>query len=219
MTRMQRGLLAIMVGCAGAALGGDPETGGRTSLTNTPFIHPRLVEELVTWVSDGGDQIVALDLDKSEGSNRFCCDDAGGGTSYSRNQDENGEGYPAFSYGVIGRTDSGVYVLHTYSNDGGSGGWHNLILVVLEEDPGLKIDLKAGKAEMTRPRRVMKKLGQTFLGDRWKGQLKVEGNKLYIGKDHGWLSENSDSGEVKERSDDWESVVEITYPSLRDAIP
>lgn len=185
-------------------------TGAQTSLTNAPFVHPRLVEELVTWVSDGGDQVVALDLDKSEGSNRFCCDDAEGGRSYSREADENGEGFHAFSYGVIGRTDSGVFIVGTYSNDGGSGSWHDLIFVVIEDDPGLEIDLKAGRAELTRPRRVIKKLGQTFLDDRWKGELKVEGNTLYIGKNHGWFSDQVDYEEVKERND-WERIIEINY--------
>lgn len=97
------------------ALGSDPETRGRTSLTNAPFIHSRLVEDLVTWESDGGDQIVALDLNESEGRSRFCCDDAGGGQ-------------------------------------------------------------------------------QNYLGDRWKGELKVEGNKLFIGKVCGWFAENRDNG-------------------------
>lgn len=185
------------------------DAGGGTSLTSEPFVHPRLVEELVSWVSDGGDQVVSLDLDESEGSNRFCCDEASG-TSYRRSPEKEGDGYHAFGYECIGRTESGVYVLNTYSNDGGSGGWQDLVFVVIENEPGLNVDLKAGKAEMTRPRRVMKKLGQTFLGDRWKGQLKVEGNALYVGKDHGWFSDEVDYNEVKERNS-WEHIMEIHY--------
>lgn len=184
---------------------------GKTSLTNEPFVHPRLVEELVTPVSDGGDQIVSLDIDSSEGSDRFCCDEADG-TSYLRvTEGAYDNQYHGFFYRTVGRTDSGVYVIHTGSHDGGSGSWHDLIFVVIENDPGFKVDLEAGTAELTRPRRVMRKLGQTFLGDRWKGQLKIDGNTLYIGKDHGWFSDEPDMGDVQERTNDWENIVKIAY--------
>jgi len=188
----------------------------RTSLTNEPYVHPRLVEELVTSVADHDDIMIALDLDKSEDSNRFCCDKAEG-TSYTRVTEEYyGTQHHSFYYNAIGRTDSGVYVIHTASHDGGSAIWHDLIFVVIEEDPGLKLDFEAGKAEMTRPRRVMRKLGQTFLGDKWKGQLKIVGNTLYIGKDHGWYSDDPDMKEVKERPDDWEHIVTIDYGMARE---
>lgn len=191
----------------------EADPAGRTSLTNAPYVHPRLVEELVTWVSDRGDQVVAIDLDGSEDSNRFCCDEAD--ETFYRRVTETGPDrydYHAFGYEVAGRTESGVYVIHTYSNDGGSASWHDVIFVVIEEDHGLVLPAKSGKAELARPRRVMKKLGQTFLGDRWKGQLKVVGNTLYIGIDRGWFSDDPVMDELPDGDDEWAQVIEIVYP-------
>jgi hypothetical protein len=79
-------------------------------------------------------------------------------------------------------------------------------------EPGLAIDYDAGRAELTRPRRILKKLGQTFLGDRWKGQLKVVGNIVYVGKDRGWYSDDPVDGELAEGDDEWERVIEVVYP-------
>lgn len=50
---------------------------------------------------------------------------------------------------------------------------------MIKDEPVVNVDLKDGIAEMIRPRRLIKKLGQTFLGDGWKGQIKVEENVLY----------------------------------------
>jgi hypothetical protein len=189
------------------------EPAGATSLTHEPYVHPRLVEELVTWVSDHDDLIVGIDLDGAQGSNRFCCDEADG-TSYLR-VTENSYGshdYHYFGYHVIGRTDSGVYAVSTRSHDGGSASWHELLFLVIVNEPGLAIDYDAGRAELTRPRRILKKLGQTFLGDRWKGQLKVVGNIVYVGKDRGWYSDDPVDGELAEGDDEWERVIEVVYP-------
>ena len=48
-----------------------------------------------------------------------------------------------------------------------------------------------GKVEtMTfkKPRLMLRKIGEIALGDRWEGDLKVDGNQILIGKDKGPLS-------------------------------
>ena len=61
---------------------------------------------------------------------------------------------------------------------------------------------------------MLKKLGDVFLGDRWQGQLKVEGNKVYIGKDHNWRAggDNLDWEEIAKLTNDWERVIEVGFP-------
>ena len=170
------------------------------ALDREPFINPKIVNALSSWVSDSGDQIVAINIDESQNSNLF----------FRNRESEDG-----LSYSYIGRTDSGVHVVQTFDGSGGgSAGWVNLLFLVIEYDLGLQIPESDGKATMTRPGRLLKKLGDTFLGDRWKGQIMVEGNKVYIGKDHNWRvgGDDLEMGVIVKLTNDWKRVIEIEYP-------
>ena len=155
-----------------------------------PYIHPKIIQDLHTWLSDGGDQVVAINLIDSQDSNRYSEEikirKIPGGHPFIYTEDEeNG----MFGYQYIGKTSSGIYILYISENGGGSGVFKNLMLVTIEKDKGAYFDESSLKITNSRERLIIKKLGEISLGDRWNGDLKVEGNKLIIGKDVGWFSQ------------------------------
>ena len=163
-----------------------------------PFIHPKIIQALSTWLSDTGDQIVSINLYDSQGSNRFCCEsdlkvrnpsDKKGSNPIVYFNEDNQE----FGYQYIGKTESGIHLLYTYYWGGGSGVFKNVMLLTLIADYGVVYDEKNSIIMVNRPRLLIKKLGEIALGDRWSGNLKIDGNNLTIGKDEGWFS-GIDSG-------------------------
>ena len=34
-------------------------------------VHPKIIEDMITWISDSGDQTVAINLEDSQGSNKY----------------------------------------------------------------------------------------------------------------------------------------------------
>ncbi len=64
--------LFIAAAIAVSPLGFAVETGALPySFAKAPFIPPRIVGDLNTWLSDGGDQVVAVNLTDSVDSNRY----------------------------------------------------------------------------------------------------------------------------------------------------
>src|SRR5436309_7916640 len=41
------------------------------SFCQPPFVHPLVIKELMTWLSDDGDQVVAINLLEANDSNRY----------------------------------------------------------------------------------------------------------------------------------------------------
>jgi hypothetical protein len=148
----------------GAAAAGPGPSGDAPPcrFDQAPFIKPALVQDLYTWESDHGDQVLALDLAGSQGSNRYFDPPAG------------------FTYRYIGRTPDGIDVLFTSSSQGGSGVFRSLMLVRLRREPGLAIDAARGRVAWGPPRWVLKKLGELPLGDRWDGTLTLTGRQLHV---------------------------------------
>jgi len=168
------------------------------SFTRPPYVNPRIINDLSTWQSDEGDQVVAINLSESQDSNRYSVDIK----TYKRPGKQTYVGYvtpgdspderPAeFGYSYVGKTTSGIDVLRTSESGGGSGVFEDLLLVKVEQDTGGGDLRKAGKTEtmtFTKPRVVIRKLGVIGLGDRWDGDLKVQGDEILIGKDTGPMS-------------------------------
>jgi len=65
--------LALFVALVPWSLGraADAAEAPTLSFCQAPFVHPLVVKELMTWISDGGDQVVALNLLDTNDSNRY----------------------------------------------------------------------------------------------------------------------------------------------------
>lgn len=164
------------------------------SFIHEPYIHPRIIQDLTTWLSDGGDQVVAINLLDAQNSNRYFGD---------VEVNEEGEEHPfvyfegeneRFGYRYIGRTEGGVHVLYTSDSGGGSGVFKSLMFVVFEYDRGTFSHPDKPLIDLSRERLLIKKLGEKSLGDRYDGKLEVVGDQLLIGKDTGWFSKSGGSG-------------------------
>ena len=166
---------------------GDKSEEASYTFWKKPYIHPRIVEDLTAWVSDTGDQVVAINLHDSQDSNRYYGSIEEGNYSADRP-------YPSIScnkvrgwceYQYIGKTDSGIHVLFVSNNTGGTGIFRELLFVTIEEDYGLSFDVNTNTINMNNRRTLVKRLGAIRLGDRYKGKIKLKEDSLFIGKDVG----------------------------------
>lgn len=164
------------------------------SFTAPPYIHPRIIQDLSAWMSDGGDQVVAIDLPDSQDSNRYYGAvrerKTAGGPPFVYVEGDNEE----FGYQYVGRSDHGVDILFTSDWEGGSGIFRNLLLVTFERDRGAILLPGSARIDAGRERLLIKKLGEIPLGDRYSGRLEVLGDRLLIGKDSGWFSVSGGAG-------------------------
>lgn len=194
--------LSILTACTARADESNfvvPVADAPYSFVRAPFVHPRIVEDLSTWLSDAGDQVVAINLVDSQNSNRYFgavgVVEAEGQCPYVYWDDPDETGV-RFGYRYVGMTDSGVHVLSTSSGGGGSGRFVNLMLFTIEFDSGIvccdwdrQTTIKADKKRV-----VMRKLGEIGVGDRWSGELRIVGNDLHVGWDEGWFAESGGMG-------------------------
>ncbi|MBA3813716.1 MAG: hypothetical protein H0X26_04380 [Alphaproteobacteria bacterium] len=151
-------------------------------------INPMIIKDLSTWISDGGDQVVSIDLLDSQNSNKYYCEGYNlkkQGNYYSVEVEIPSEAKDhvsreIFYYDVEGITNNGVYIIQTAWNGGGSGTFYNLLFVRIRKDMGFS-NLDNNKFTLDRPRILIEKLGEYALGDRVPAtMIKVEGNTVTI---------------------------------------
>ena len=154
-------------------------------------IHPKIIEEFNTGLSDTGDQVVAINIEDSQGSNRYCCTRDvevkifRDGEVYAK-IDFKKDGW--FSYRFHGTTDNGVYLIRIWDNGGGSGVFSSLLFLRIREVYSLKKlvarELLQKKTESIlnsgKKRIHLEKLGSILLGDREKHTITVDGNFLIL---------------------------------------
>ena len=164
------------------------------SFSKPPYVHPKVVQDLMTWLSDSGDQVVAINLLDSQDSNRYSGEvkvrESEGEAPYVYVTD----GREKFGYEYVGTTTSGIDVLCTSDCGGGSGIFMNLLLVRWEEEMGIDCDWQDLTVRPDRKRLLIRKVGEIALGDRWAGKLEVRGNDLFVGKDEGWFTVSGGRG-------------------------
>jgi hypothetical protein len=85
----------------------------------------------------------------------------------------------------------------------------NLLLLRIEDDKGLEVDWEKQTVHPGARRVLLRKLGEIGLGDRWDGELKLTGDKLFIGKDKGWFSVSGGSGGGRLSQDQKEYLLTI----------
>ena len=181
------GRLSYLEDAAAPKAGGDPAS---LSFDKPPYINPRIIEALTTWVSDHGDQIIAINLADSQKSNRFFGDTLtkkGTGKNpyvhFQGKSDESAEVDSEFGYTYVGQTASGAHVLHTKVGDGGSAVFEELLFVTIEPDLALGSPgpwKKTMVVKRDRKRLVIRKLGALGLDDRWGGKAEIKGGDLVL---------------------------------------
>ena len=180
------------------------------SFTRAPFVHPRLVHDLETWLSDTGDQVVAINLVDANRSNRFfgAVRSAGTGCPLVTWVEGDGSEGRRFSYQYVGMTDHGVHVLATRSGGGGTLVATSVVFLSIAFDQGFggvptattfRYDAAGNETEVgviraDRQRILLRRLGELPLGDRWDGDLRVVGNDLHVGEDRGRFGHNQSRG-------------------------
>lgn len=147
------------------------------SFIGSEFINPRILEDLVGWLSDTGDQVVSINIADSNRSNRYFGDVSHeqAKIGFPRVTSSYNEGW--FSYQYLGQSFSGVHLVQTWSNGGGSGIFCNIVLVTLSLDSALEYG-KKGNEKNTRF--VIKLIGSLPLGDRYEGNVSYKFGFLTI---------------------------------------
>lgn len=183
------GTILIVMILFPAALYAAPAAATQYFFDKKPFVPPRIIEDLSPWISDKGEQVVAINLMESVAANRYFGDIKTTGTYrpfvfYEKDCEAPCTmGPPRFGYRLIGTTPTGITALFTESSGEGSGAFRSIVLVTLEKDKGLSLDKNNRTLTLDRPRWLIKKLGEIPLGDRYDGKITLHGATLKIGKD------------------------------------
>jgi hypothetical protein len=165
------------------------------SFSKPPYIHPKIIQDLITWISDTGDQIIEINLVDAQDSNRYFGDILvkevpNGPFPFVYVEERHAEDVapPYFGYRYVGTTTSGIHVLRTALDGGGSGTFVTLVFLSIHREKGASFVQDNGPRPPSIDRVVLHKEGEFALGDRWEGNLSVRGNTVFIGKDRGWFS-------------------------------
>ena len=163
------------------------------SFRSSELVNPLIVREFIGWLSDSGQEIVAVDIEGANRSNRFS---GGFGTSV-RNGNQwvewrNSETREYFGYRYIATSPSGVEMLLCHDSGGGSSIFCSIVLLCFENDVTLITEVTGNEKEgfkrevVTRKRTLLKIIGSIALGDKYGGKIEYKNGFLIIGPDEGW---------------------------------
>jgi hypothetical protein len=144
----------------------------------TDPVNPLIIKELLSWASDQGDQIHSINLLDSQDSNRFAHQELGyvekrkGAffeVSVEQPDKDNPHSKGLFKYAVEGKTDNGVYVIHTWDYTGGTLTLQNLLFLRVKKDHAFDLNdtqnsSLTNKAALTKNILLLEKLGDLPLG-------------------------------------------------------
>lgn len=167
---------------------------------NSPeFIHPRIINDMVGWISDGGNQITSINLNDSQDSNRYSGEisiefednDSATPWIYWREKEiegENGDSRLQYNgYKSIGSTGDGVQAIHFRTN-GGAAIVRNFVLflkididrIFYYSHEGLSEDERIGVEPRYQIREILTLVGMIFLGDRWEGNIAISDEEVIV---------------------------------------
>ena len=152
------------------------EAASRYAFHQAEYVHPRIVQDMLGWMSDKHGSVVCVDLDAGNDSNQY----SGAydvvkraGRTFVEWKGTRGE---SFSYEYIGTSPSGVHMIVCYDRGGGSGLSGSVALFRMETDRTFVGNRK---------RTLLKILDHISLGDRYDGSITYENGTLKIGADEG----------------------------------
>jgi hypothetical protein len=157
----------------------------RYSFVREEYIHPLIVRELLGWISDPGETVVAVDLAQANCSNRLF------GAFAVRRQDRRlwvewrNDQREFFAYSHVATSLSGVHMVECHDCGGGSGIFAWISLLAFDCDRSLHEEHSG--TLLTRERILLKTLGSIALGDRYAGEIQYCDGLLVIGPDEGWF--------------------------------
>ena len=149
----------------------------RYSFVRPEYVNPLILADLEGWLSDSGDQVVAVNLTDSNSSNRYFAASITDTTIDTKDHvtktfpiitaeaDSKAERY---SYQWLGCSLNGIHLLRTWSSGGGSGVFCGIMLVTVSEEPGVEIGTHGVRKH---ERLTIKKIAYIPLGDRYEGTI------------------------------------------------
>ena len=145
----------------------------RYSFTKPEYINPMIIADLEGYLSDVGDQVVAVNVADSNKSNRYFTNttmDETAKTSpiVTASNHRGGRVELQYSYQWLGCSLNGIHLLRTWSSGGGSGVFCGIILVTLAGEPTIEIEKRGTKKS---ERFTIKKIAYIPLGDRYEGAI------------------------------------------------
>jgi hypothetical protein len=141
-------------------------------------IHPKLIYEFSNWLSDNRPSVVkTVDVVASFDTNEYQLDEIEKRSDwyfYTKKEElEYATLYESFGYKWVGKTKNNIHVLETGESGGGSGFFKDLMLVKFSKGAIL---WKGREKDQI----LMSIVGSHMLGDRYKGDIKVYPNKVFI---------------------------------------
>ncbi len=165
-------------------------------------LHPLIVQEFITWLSDTGDHIISINLRDAFNSNRYCCDDSFSvelnekrtlvrtdftkdygtyNSSYISQEDCGWNGSCTLTYAHLGTTDNGAIVIQVWERSGGSGVFSTLLFTKVKKRMGANFDYaNPSNLAFDKQQIVLEKLFSISLGDRQETSIGVNGNFVVL---------------------------------------
>ena len=163
-------------------------------------LHPLIVQEFITWLSDTGDHIISINLRDAFNSNRYCCDDSFSvelsekrtlvRTDFTKDYETYNNDYISqeecvgsctLTYAHLGTTDNGAIVIQVWERSGGSGVFSTLLFTKVKKRMGANFDYaNPSNLAFDKQQIVLEKLFSISLGDRQETSISVNGNFVVL---------------------------------------
>ena len=150
----------------------------RYSFVQPEYVNPMIIADLIGWLSDTEDQVVAVDVIGSNSSNRYFAESISARSAEPSTIVTAVNGESSFSYQYLGRSVTGIHLLRTWHSGGGSGVFCDITLLTVSAQPALKVSEE--KVDRT-DRLAIQKLTTIPLGDRYNGEIRFRFGILSIG--------------------------------------